>query len=387
MDEYFEWRTRMKIALIGTTLFHQGAEYVLAAVARGLAERGHEVTVVLSKYQEVWQAAHPDWKPFELPESVKVVILSACRARNSILQLRKMIKCGGFDVIMSHSASHTEALAIASLGLTRKTKLIHVEHSGLIGVNPAGEQIEPNPSLRTRLSNWLMSQMDAQFAVSEGTANAISRMTNYPREKVYTVYNPVIDELFLQKQQQAVLLDDVLANCEVPVVMAAGVFRDLKGHILLIEAFAKIIEKRDARLVIWGDGHLRQAYEETIHALDLDGKVFLPGFTNNLPSMLKHASCFVVSSSIESFSIVLVEALACGVPVVATDCPYGPREILRGGEYGVLVKNKDVDALAIGIERVLEGKGVYPESKMVEPFTMDNVICMYEKNMRDVLNS
>ena len=377
----------MKIALIGTTLFHQGAEYVLAAVARGLTMRGHEVTVVLSKYQTVWQAEHLEWKPFELPKSVKVVILSACRARNSILQLRKMIKHGGFDVIMSHSASHTEALAIASLGLKRKTKLIHVEHSGLIGVNLEGEVVEPSCSLRVRLSNWLMRQMDAQFTVSDGTASAIARISGYPREKVYTVYNPVIDELFLQKQQQSVPIVDALANCKAPIVMAAGAFCDLKKHLLLIEAFAKVVEQHDLRLVIWGDGPLRQAYEEKVQALGLEGKVLLPGFTNNLPAMLKYASCFVVSSSIESFSIVLVEALACGVPVVATDCPYGPREILHGGEYGILVKNKDVDALAQGIEQVLSGNGIQPTLEMVEPFTMEHVVQAYETAMLAVLNA
>lgn len=377
----------MKIALIGTTLFNQGAEYVLASVARGLANCGHEVTVVLSKYQEVWQAEHPEWKPFELPQSVQVVVLSACRARNSIVQLRKMIKKGGYDVIMSHSASHTEALAVASLGLKRKTKLIHVEHSGLIGVNYEGERSEPNHAFRTRLSNWLMSQLDAQFAVSEGTANAISRMTGYPREKVYTVYNPVIDDLFLQKQQQMPQFNSGVKNRNVPIVMAAGAFCDLKRHLLLIEAFAKVLESHDAQLVIWGDGSLRQAYEEKIQALGLEGKVFLPGFTNCLPAELKNADCFVVSSTIESFSIVLVEALACGVPVVATDCPYGPREILHDGAYGELVKNKDVEALANGIKKVLSGQGVLPTPQMVEPFEIKSVIRAYETNMRTVLNS
>ena len=377
----------MKIALIGTTLFHQGAEYVLASVARGLANCGHEVTVVLSKYQEVWQAEHPEWEPFELPQSVQVIVLSACRARNSIVQLRKMIKKGGYDVIMSHSASHTEALTLASLGLKRKTKLIHVEHSGLIGVNYEGERVEPNRSLRTRLSNWLMTQLDAQFAVSEGTANAISRMTGYPREKVYTVYNPVIDDLFLQKQHRAPQFSGGLKDKNVPIVMTAGVFRDLKGHLLLIEAFAKVLESRKAQLVIWGDGPLRQAYEEKIQTLGLDGKVFLPGFTNCLPAELKRSSCFVISSVVESFSIVLVEALACGVPVIATDCPYGPREILHDGAYGEIVKNKDVEALANGIKKVLSGKGTLPTPQMVEPFKTENVIQAYETSMHAVLNS
>ena len=74
----------MKIAMIGTTLFHQGAEYVLAALARGLSKHGHDVTVILSKYHDDWQKAHPDWKPFELGGDVKVVVLPTRRGRESV---------------------------------------------------------------------------------------------------------------------------------------------------------------------------------------------------------------------------------------------------------------------------------------------------------------
>jgi glycosyltransferase involved in cell wall biosynthesis len=90
-------------------------------------------------------------------------------------------------------------------------------------------------------------------------------------------------------------------------------------------------------LIIFGEGGLRSEYERLIEELGIGDSVSLPGFTNNLPAELKGGACFVVSSLIESFSVVLVEALASGVPVVSTDCPYGPGEILKRGKYGTLV--------------------------------------------------
>ena len=131
---------------------------------------------------------------------------------------------------------------------------------------------------------------------------------------------------------------------------------------------------------------MRNEYERLIRDLGIEDSVSLPGFTDNLPAELKGASCFVVSSLIESFSVVLVEALASGVPVVSTDCPYGPGEILQRGKYGILVKNDDVTSLAEGILKVLRGEGIKPPPESYAPFTIDAVVDRYERAMEDVLD-
>ena len=79
---------KMKIAMIGTSLFHQGAEYVLATLARGFAAHGHDVTVILSKYHDDWQIAHSEWRPFELGDMVHLKVLSTRRGRESVFALR-----------------------------------------------------------------------------------------------------------------------------------------------------------------------------------------------------------------------------------------------------------------------------------------------------------
>ena len=374
----------MKIALIGTTLFHQGAEFVLATLARGLSAKGHNVTVILSKYQEDWQALHPEWKPFELPPEVHVIIQPHRRARESVFSFRKLLRDGHFDVVMCHSSSYTYPLAVATIGMRERPVLVHVEHSGGIGVDANGEFAEAQWTLLGCLKNLLKRRMDAQFAVSEGTSDAIARVSGFPRDRIYTVYNPVVDSVFRRKIQAAPR-HPWLADPKVPVVVAAGAFCSLKNHPLLLRAFAEVVKKHAARLVIFGDGSLRGEYVSLIDELGIQEVVDLPGFTDNLPAELKAAACFVVSSKIESFSVVLVEAMACGIPVVSTNCPYGPPEILHSGKYGTLVENNNLQALAKGISLAISGQGIIPPEDSITPYRTENIVDVYEAALKSIL--
>lgn len=374
----------MRIAMIGTSLFHQGAEYVLAAIARGMAAHGHEVTVILSKYHDDWQQEHPDWKPFELGPAVRLIVLPTRRGRESVLSLRKVLKANHFDVVLNHASSFLYPMIASVLLMRNRPAIVNVEHLGGIGVDSEGKMIEP----RRRFLNWVihffLCRLDAQLTVSEGTADAIARMTGFPRSRIFTVYNPVLDEVF-ERKCQSVPSHPWLCEASVPVVVAAGAFAACKNYELLLKAWAEVVKQCKAHLVIFGEGGLRGEYERLIREQDIDESVSLPGFTNNLPAELKKASCFVVSSLIESFSVVLVEALACGVPVVSTDCPYGPGEILQRGKYGILVKNNDKTALAEGILKVLRGEGIKPQPEAYMPFTIDAVVERYEHAIEDVL--
>lgn len=376
----------MRIALIGTTLFHQGAEFVLATLARGFAEHGHDVTVVLSKYQTDWQQAHPDWVPFELCKDIRLIIQPKRRARESVFSLRCILKAGNYDVVMCHSGQYTYPLVLASFGLKNRPVLIHVEHSSGVGTTEDGRMMDPHFSLSTFLKNKIKSFVDAQFTVSEGTADAISRMTGYPRSRIYTVYNPVIDAVYKSKLAQEAR-HPWLKNKLVPVVVAAGAFCSFKNHPLLFRAFADVIKQLPARLIVFGEGGLRREYEQIVQSLGISEYVSLPGFTDNLPSELRQADCFVVSSKIESFSVVLVEALAAGTPVVSTNCPYGPPEILKNGEYGILVENGSATSLAKGILRVLTGHGIPPPQEAIAPYTVEATVARYESCLAQVVHA
>lgn len=376
----------MKIALVGDTLFHQGAEYVLATLARGFEQGGDEVDIILSHRQIELQRLHPEWKPFEVSSRCNIHIGGYSRGRSSVLALRKLIMNGRYDVVMSHASPYSIPLACACMWMRKRPILIHVEHSSLIGVDVHGNIVQGRKwcGIWTFIKRMIMRRFDAQFAVSTGTADGINRCSGYPRDKIFVVYNPVVDEEFyrkvLQRPSHPWLLDK-----SVPVLVAAGAFQPMKNHIMLIRAFAEVVRKRRAKLIIFGDGPLRAQYIDLIADLSLNDFVSLPGFTDNLPSEIRNADGYVISSTVESFSIVCVEALASGTPVVSTDCPYGPRELLRGGEYGMLVKNDDIIEMADALVDLLDGKFVKPTEEMVAAYTVPAIVERYKNAVRMVM--
>jgi glycosyltransferase involved in cell wall biosynthesis len=122
-----------------------------------------------------------------------------------------------------------------------------------------------------------------------------------------------------------------------------------KNFGMLLDAFKKVAEKTNARLLILGTGQLQHELEIRIGELSLEGQAFLGGHVDDTASWYETADLFVLSSDYEGFGNVLVEALAAGLPIVSTDCPSGPAEILDNGEYGMLVPVGDADAMADAI--------------------------------------
>jgi glycosyltransferase involved in cell wall biosynthesis len=139
-----------------------------------------------------------------------------------------------------------------------------------------------------------------------------------------------------------------------PVVVAAGRLEGQKNFPLLLEAFARLRRERPARLLILGEGRKRAPLEEQARALGIEDDLALPGFIDNPYAAFSRAALFVLSSDHEGLPAVLIQALACGCPVVSTDCPHGPAEILDHGRYGELVPVRDAPALAAAMARTLD---------------------------------
>jgi glycosyltransferase involved in cell wall biosynthesis len=139
-----------------------------------------------------------------------------------------------------------------------------------------------------------------------------------------------------------------------PVVLGVGRLSKQKDFPLLLRAFAEVRRVREARLLILGEGEERSSLATMIEALGLDADAALPGFVQNPFAYMARAAVFVLSSAWEGSPGALIQALACGAPVVATDCESGPREILQGGRFGRLVPTGDVTALAAAILATLD---------------------------------
>jgi glycosyltransferase involved in cell wall biosynthesis len=149
--------------------------------------------------------------------------------------------------------------------------------------------------------------------------------------------------------------DGPLSDHTQKVVTAAGRLERLKGFDRLLEAWALVHSKHpDWQLRIYGSGSQQQDLEEQIRSLDLEGSATLMGYSNQLPAELAKSSVFAMSSRFEAYGMVMVEAMAAGVPAVAFDCPTGPRDIIDDGVNGFLVPNRDVEGFAEALVTMIE---------------------------------
>jgi glycosyltransferase involved in cell wall biosynthesis len=167
------------------------------------------------------------------------------------------------------------------------------------------------------------------------------------------IHNPIVTPQLLEAAR-AEPDHPWLRTSQPPIILGAGRLTRQKDFPTLVRAFAQLAPHTDARLIIIGEGGERAALERLIGALGLDSRVDLPGFVRNPSSFMRRARLFVLSSAWEGFGNVLVEAMAVGTPVVSTDCPSGPREILADGAFGALVPPADPQALARAMLGALE---------------------------------
>jgi glycosyltransferase involved in cell wall biosynthesis len=193
---------------------------------------------------------------------------------------------------------------------------------------------------------------DAITTVSDGVADDLAATTGLPRERLVTVYNPVVTDRLIERVGEP-LEHPWFQPGEPPVVLAVGRLRPQKDFETLLSAFARLRERRTARLVVLGEGPERAALQARARALGFAADFELPGFVRNPFAYMARAQVFALSSRFEGLPGTLIQAMACGCPVVSTDCPSGPREILEGGRHGELIPVGDPVALAAAIERTL----------------------------------
>lgn len=185
---------------------------------------------------------------------------------------------------------------------------------------------------------------DHIVAVSEAVADDTATHLGLRRDKIAVAYNPVFSSEMLSRADEQV--EHPFFDQDAPVFISIGRLTEQKDYVSLIRAFAKLCSGQEARLLILGEGEDRQRLEALIQELDLHGGVSLPGFLDNPYAYLKRSDVFVSSSAWEGLPTVVIEALALGKPVVATDCPGGTAEILEGGRYGYLTEVANPEQLA-----------------------------------------
>lgn len=206
--------------------------------------------------------------------------------------------------------------------------------------------------LRRRLACFAYRRADRVIALSEGVRRELIADMNLAPAQVVTIPNPVRrDEIAAAVAAARGHSRPAGLRADLRYVLAIGRLHPQKGYDILIDAMAA--QDEDIGLVILGEGPDRPALEHRARQSGLADRIHMPGFLCDTAPYLAHASLFALSSRWEGFGHVIVEAMAAELPVVATDCPYGPADIIRAGETGLLVRPEDPEALGLAIRRLL----------------------------------
>lgn len=353
------------IAIVAPLKSWGGLERQLVIIANEFVEGGHDVELVRVRGGDI---PYPD----QLSRRVSVTELPSRSKLDGLGKVVRWWRRSGPDAVLT-AKDHAAQLCIAARSLAAvNTRLVPIVSNTLSYV--------ARRRMQRRFIRWLYPRADRIVALSEGVADDLQRTFGVPRDMVDVIYQPVITPDMTARTRQPVT-HPWFADPETPVIIGAGRLTYQKNFHLLIDAFARVRAQRAARLVIVGEGADRQSLEEQARLLGVADDVDLPGTVPDPVPYMGAASAFVLSSRYEGFGNVVAEALATGVPVVSTDCPSGPSEILQGGRYGWLVPVENPDALAGAIGKALDrGHRPVPEEAL-DPFRATTVASKYLRSM------
>jgi glycosyltransferase involved in cell wall biosynthesis len=371
-------KNTMPISICIPSLRGGGAEGTMVRLANELASRGYQVDLVVVQAEGPWSD--------KVSDKVRVVDLDRPRVLAALIPLRKYLR--GRSGVFVSNMTHLNIISTASLMMLKnRPRLFVVEHNDLqIRMNRMSKLVR---ILEARLLGRIYGLADQVLAVSRDLAEDISSILGFNKEVIGVLPNGLDLEAIESLADEPVAFSELKAASR-PVLVAIGRLVPQKGFAVLLDAMAKVIRRREAQLVVLGEGVLRKSLEKKAQELGISGYVLFPGFISNPYPVLKHADIFVLSSFYEGFGIVLLEAMACGTPVIASNCHWGPAELLKDGEAGMLVPPGDPELLADAVLRMLEdpekaGEYANKASMAVQDYDIKNVADIFIEMVDRVL--
>lgn len=329
------------ISLLLPDLRGGGAERVMVDLAREFARLGHTVEFVLMQ-------ATGDFLP-EAERDFAVVDLAAPRTRNMPLQFARYLRKRKPDVVIANMWPLTSAAVIGKSLSRQPCHLLLVEHNTLTRQYASWSRLHGLFMAASMATTYRFA--DGIAAVSEGSAIDTARLARVPSDRVTVLHNPIPQRPMPSPEARAIA-DTLWACPSGQRILTVGSLKDQKNHPLLLRSFAAV-DRSDARLMLLGQGDNEAALRTLASDLGIADRVIFAGFHPDPTPLYATADLFVLSSDYEGFGNVIVEALSFGLPVVSTDCPSGPSEILQGGRFGRLVPVGDAPALARAMEDAL----------------------------------
>lgn len=364
----------MRLTLVISSLFAGGAERVMSVMANYWAAKGWQITLLTFDDGKVPPFYHLDCHVNHISLAIASespsLVAGIWNNLKRIQVLRAAIADSQPDTVISFIDKINVITLLAKLGLNIPVIV--------------SERTDPKMSITgtvwDRIREWTYPYAERIVVQSKGAQDYFSTKL---QARTYIIPNPVLlPDIGVSTTNGALIK---------PSVIAIGRFSEEKCFNLLLKAFAKLQDSHPQwTLIILGEGVLRTELEVLREQLGLSNRVHLPGRVKNIYEFLKEADIFVMSSRFEGFPNALCEAMACGLPVISTDCPSGPREIIRDGVDGILVPNGDVDALAAAMKRLMsdeaERQRLASRAKDVtQRFSLDKVMEMWENLVAQVV--
>lgn len=334
----------MKITLFISALSGGGVERSTVRLASQLIASGYQVDLVALSAAGRMSG--------EVPDGVRIFDLEARRLVRGFFPYLRYLWREQPDVIVAAMSGPNLISAMANGILSRRRPLV-ISQRGIEGVL-YGRQKRVLHRILQRLMWLAYRRADAVVAVSEGVAKQLARIPRLDQRKIHVVYNPVWSKALSERASETADHPWFGEGENIPIIISVGRLSGEKGFDTLLRAFHLLCSTREARLIVIGEGAERKKLEEITSQLGLADSISFLGYKANPLPYMARSSVYVLASREEGFGNVLVEAMSCGLPVVSTDCPGGPAEILDRGRYGTLVPVDDPVLMAKAIEEMLD---------------------------------
>lgn len=342
-----------------------GAEHVAVRIANKLAAQGDSVDLVLAQVKGDYLS--------EVNGKVKIINLNCSDGFSTIKSFPKLIRYlrNNKPSVLFSTLFRANTIAALAVKLSSVNTKLVLRHPNML--YPEGKKDLSFYSMLSKKSAiWAAEKASLVVLTSQAMKRELLKHSSIDSSRVIIIYNPVpIKEIQHKAKNESG--HDWLDNKKIPVILAVGRLTYQKNFDSLIKAFAELRKKYESRLIILGEGDERIRLEYLTKELNIHEFVSMPGFSNNPYSYMYRSDVFVLSSRWEGFPNVLVEAMACGVKVVATDCPGGAAEILEYGKYGELIDVDSTDDIVGAIDKVLSGRSQNNAVVRVQDFNIDTI--------------
>ncbi len=331
----------LSVAIYLHDLSGGGAERQSLIIAEELRRHGIDVTLVVHRLRGPLVR--------QVPSGLRVIDLGSSRTLQDVPRLAGFMRREQPDILIANvDLNNVAALLAKAVGFCR-TKVVICQHNPISAAYLRSESWTYR--YVGRCYRLLGPLIERAVAVSSGVADELVAIGGVPRSRVLTINNPVVGPDF-QTRCDEVVTHRWFNQPGKPVFVTAGRMVGQKDHAAMLRALAIHRRRFDSRLIILGTGPLQEELIALAAQLGLTDAVDFPGFCPNALPFFRQADAFLLSSRGEGFGNVIVEALACGTPVISSRCEHGPGEILDSGRYGVLVEPRDPSALAAAMNEV-----------------------------------